>query len=82
VFCGGWNVFASFVGLALSYAMFTVFAFGTFVTPLQQEFAWQRGPMSLALGISLAGFGVGATLIPALAQLLIDHRGWLTWCRC
>ncbi len=164
MFYGWWNVAAGFVGLALSYAMFTVFAFGTFVTPLQEEFGWQRGPMSLALtianltvvvaspligslvdrfgvrrivvgsvglmglcvagmsqlsgniwhyylmhllipllgagtlpltysrviiawfearrglalGISLAGFGVGATLVPALAQLLIDHWGWRT----
>lgn len=162
MFYGWWNVVSSFVGLALSYAMFTVFAFGTFVTPLQEEFGWQRGPMSLALtianltvvvaspligilvdrlgvrwilpvsvalmgicvasmsqltgniwhyylmhllipllgagtlpltysrviiawfekrrglalGISLAGFGVGAALIPALAQQLIDHWGW------
>lgn len=162
VFYGWWNVVASFVGLALSYAMFTVFAFGTFVGPLEAEFGWQRGPMSLALtianmtvvvasplmgsmvdrigvrrvmlvsvglmglcvasmsqlsgniwhyylmhllipllgagtlpltysrviiawfagkrgialGISLSGFGVGATLIPALAQFMIEHWGW------
>jgi predicted MFS family arabinose efflux permease len=161
-FYGWWNVAASFIGLALSYAMFTVFAFGTFVTPLEAEFGWQRGPMSLALtianltvvvvspligsivdrigvrrvmlvsvtlmglcvasmsqlsgniwhyylmhllipllgagtlpltysrviiswfakrrglalGISLAGFGVGATLIPALAQFIIENWGW------
>lgn len=162
VFYGWWNVFASFVGLSLSYAMFTVFAFGTFVTPLEAEFGWQRGPMSLALtianitvvvaspllgslvdrvgvrrvmlvsvalmglcvasmsqlsgniwhyylmhllipllgagtlpltysriiiawfarrrglalGISLAGFGVGATLVPAVGQFIIEHWGW------
>lgn len=162
MFYGWWNVFASFVGLALSYAMFTVFAFGTFVTPLQAEFGWQRGPMSfaltianiavviaspllgglvdrvgvrrvmvisvaamglcvssmslltgdirhyylmhllipllgagtlplaysriivlwferrrgLALGIALSGFGVGATLIPTLAQWMIELWGW------
>ena len=162
VFYGWWNVFACFVGLSLSYAMFTVFAFGTFVTPLEAEFGWQRGPMSLALtianvtvvvvspllgslvdrigvrwvllvsvtlmglcvasmsqlsgniwhyylmhllipllgagtlpltysrviiawfarrrglalGISLAGFGVGATLIPAVGQFIIENWGW------
>jgi MFS family permease len=161
-FYGWWNVFACFVGLSLSYAMFTVFLFGTFVGPLEAEFGWQRGPMSLALtianisvvvasplmgsmvdrigvrrvmlvsvslmglcvasmsqltgniwhyylmhllipllgagtlpltysrviiswfakkrgialGISLAGFGVGATLIPALAQYMIEQWGW------
>ncbi|MFT4822780.1 MAG: MFS family permease [Halioglobus sp.] len=162
IFYGWWNVTASFFGLALSYAMFTVFAFGTLVTPLEAEFGWQRGPMSLALtianltvvvvspllgslvdrvgvrkvmlisitlmglcvgsmalltgniwhfylmhlliplfgagtlpltysrviinwfsskrglalGISLAGFGVGATLIPALAQFITQNWGW------
>ncbi len=161
-FYGWWNVFACFVGLSLSYAMFTVFAFGTFVGPLETEFGWQRGPMSLALtiasmtvvvasplmgsmvdrigvrrvmlvsvclmglcvasmsllsgniwhyylmhllipllgagtlpltysrviiawfarkrgialGISLSGFGVGAALIPALAQFMIEQWGW------
>ncbi|MBT4519069.1 MAG: MFS transporter [Halieaceae bacterium] len=162
VFYGWWNVVTCFVGLSLSYAMFTVFAFGTFVGPLEAEFGWQRGPMSLALtianvtvaiasplmgslvdrigvrrvmlvsiglmgvcvasmsllsgniwhyylmhllipllgagtlpvtysrviiawfarkrgialGISLAGFGVGAALIPPLAQYLIEQWGW------
>lgn len=162
IFYGWWNVLASFIGLALSYAMFTVFVFGTFVAPLEAEFGWQRGPMSLALtianisvviaspllgvlvdrigvrrvmlvsiallgicvgsmsrmtgniwfyyamhflipllgagtlplsysriminwfakkrgialGISLSGFGVGATLMPAIAQFIIEHWGW------
>ncbi len=148
--------------MALSYAMFTVFAFGTFVRPLESEFGWQRGEMSfaltmtniavvivspgigllidrlgvrrviipsivmmaltvasmalltgniwqfyamfllipilgagtlpqsysrviinwfnrrrgLALGIALSGFGVGATLVPAFAQFMIEHYGW------
>jgi len=162
LFYGWWNVVACFIGLSLSYAMFTVFVFGTFVAPLEAEFGWQRGPMSLALtianltvvvaspligsvvdrigvrrvmlvsvtlmglcvasmsqltgniwhyylmhllipllgagtlpltysrviiawfakrrglalGISLAGFGVGAALIPAMAQLIIENWGW------
>ncbi len=153
---------ASFTGMALCYAMFTVFAFGTFVKPLEAEFGWQRGEMSfaltmtniavviaspslgfiidrlgvrrvlipstilmalavasmiflsgniwhfyamfllipilgagtlpqsysrviiawfarrrgIALGISLAGFGVGAAIIPAFAQYMIEHYGW------
>lgn len=162
IFYGWWNVAASFVGLSLSYAMFTVFAFGTFVTPLEAEFGWNRAEISvaltvtnitivfcsplvgwlvdrvgvrrvlipsvilmgiavasmnlmqgniwhfylmyllipllgagtlplsysrvivawfarrrgIALGISLAGFGVGATLVPPVGQWLIDHYGW------
>ena len=153
---------AAFTGMALCYAMFTVFAFGTFVKPLEAEFGWQRGEMSfaltmtniavviaspslgfiidrlgvrrvlipstilmalavasmiflrgniwhfyamfllipivgagtlpqsysrviiawfarrrgIALGISLAGFGVGAALVPAFAQYMIEHHGW------
>lgn len=162
IFYGWWNVLACFIGLALSYAMFTVFIFGTFVRPLEAEFGWQRGPMSLALtianitvvfaspmlgalvdkmgvrrvmlvsvilmglavgsmsllngniwhfyamhllipllgagtlplsysrviiawfarrrglalGISLSGFGVGATLIPAVGQFIVEAYGW------
>lgn len=159
---GWWNVLASFAGLALSYAMFTVFSFGVFVAPLEAEFGWSRAEISvaltltnitvvicsplvgaladrigvrrvvipsvilmglavgsmcllqgrilhlylmyvliplvgagtlpltysrivvtwfvrrrgLALGISLAGFGVGATLMPIVGQWLIEHYGW------
>ena len=162
-FYPGWrNVLGSFTGLALSYAMFTVFAFGTFVAPLEAEFGWSRAQISfaltvtnltivfcspalgflvdrlgvrrvlipsivlmaaavaamsllqgklwqlyalyllipllgagtlplsysriiiawfdrrrgIALGIALAGFGVGATLVPALAQQMIAAGGW------
>lgn len=162
IFYGWKNVLAAFTGMALSYAMFTVFVFGVFVKPLEAEFGWQRGQMSfaltmtniavviaspalgfivdrlgvrrvlipsivlmalavasmiflsrniwhfyamfliipilgagtlpqsysrviiawfarrrgIALGISLAGFGVGAALIPAFAQYMIEHHGW------
>jgi MFS family permease len=162
IFYGWKNVTAAFTGMALCYAMFTVFAFGTFVKPLEAEFGWQRGEMSLALtmtniavviaspslgflidrlgvrrvlipstilmafavasmiflsrniwhfyamfllipilgagtlpqsysrviiawfarrrgialGISLAGFGVGAAVIPTFAQYMIEHHGW------
>ena len=162
LFYGWWNVAASFVGLSLSYAMFTVFALGIFIAPLEAEFGWSRAEISwantitnitivvcsplvgalvdrvgvrrvlvpsiammgvvvasmywlsanilhfyaifllipllgagtlplsysrivvawfarrrgLALGISLAGFGVGAALIPPVGQWLIDSFGW------
>ena len=162
IFYGWWNVATGFVGMGLSYAMFTVFAFGVFVIPLQNEFGWTRGELSfaitmtnfavviaspclgliidrfgvrrvlipslimmgltvasmallsaslshfyalyflipflgagtlpqsysrvliawferrrgIALGISLSGFGVGAMLVPVVAQLMIDHYGW------
>lgn len=162
IFYGWWNVATGFVGMGLSYAMFTVFAWGTFVKPLQAEFGWGRGEMSfaltltniavviasptlgflidkygvrkalipsivlmgltvasmtlltaniwhfyvlfflipflgagtlpqsysrviiawfarrrgIALGISLAGFGVGAALVPVFAQMMIHDYGW------
>ena len=162
IFYGWWNVATGFVGMGLSYAMFTIFAFGVFVRPLEEEFGWSRGELSLAitmtnfavvlaspclgfiidrfgvrrvlipsvimmgltvasmallsanlwhfyalyflipflgagtlpqsysrvliawferrrgiaLGISLAGFGVGAMLVPVVAQLMIENYGW------
>ncbi|MCY4364021.1 MAG: MFS transporter [Gammaproteobacteria bacterium] len=162
LFYGWWNVATGFVGMGLSYAMFTIFAFGVFVRPLEEEFGWSRGELSLAitmtnfavvlaspclgfiidrfgvrrvlipsvimmgltvasmallsanlwhfyalyflipflgagtlpqsysrvliawferrrgiaLGISLAGFGVGAMLVPVVAQLMIENYGW------
>ena len=162
IFYGWWNVATGFVGMGLSYAMFTIFAFGVFVKPLADEFGWTRGELSfaitmtnfavvlaspslgfiidrfgvrrvlilsvilmgltvasmallsasiwhfyalyflipflgagtlpqsysrvliawferrrgIALGISLSGFGVGAMLVPVVAQLMIDNYGW------
>lgn len=84
-FYGWWNVLAAFVGLSLSYAMFTVFAFGTFLNPLAKEFGWQRGEMSFALTITnlvlvfaapaLGGvidkFGVRRVLIPSIILMAI-----------
>ncbi len=162
IFYGWWNVATGFVGMGLSYAMFTIFAFGVFVKPLEEEFGWSRGELSfaitmtnfavvlaspclgfiidrfgvrrvlipsvimmgltvasmallsanlwhfyalyflipflgagtlpqsysrvliawfarrrgIALGVSLAGFGVGAMLVPVVAQLMIENYGW------
>jgi len=83
IFYGWWNVAASFVGLSLSYAMFTIFAFGVFLKPLAEEFGWQRDAMSLAytvtnltivgssvlLGILIDRFGVRRVLIPSVALM-------------
>lgn len=74
IFYGWWNVAASFVGLALSYAMFTVFAFGTFVGPLHAEFGWQRGPMSLALTIANITIVVASPLLGALVDRVGARR--------
>ena len=68
---GWWNVLAAFFGLALSYAMFTVFAFGTLVKSLQEEFGWSRGEMSIALTITNITVVFGS---PALGYL-VDRIG-------
>jgi MFS family permease len=68
----GWSVvMAAFFGLALSYAMFTVFAFGTLVKPLQAEFGWSRAEMSFALTITNITVVFGAPLL----GYLIDRTG-------
>lgn len=74
IFYGWWNVAASFVGLSLSYAMFTVFSFGVFVTPLQAEFAWGRGPMSLALTIANITVVAASPLLGALVDRIGARR--------
>lgn len=80
IFYGWWNVSASFVGLSLSYAMFTIFAFGVFLKPLTEEFGWRRDEMafaytvtnltivvaSLLLGFLIDRFGVRRVLIPSV----------------
>ena len=38
--------------------------------------AWFERRRGIALGISLSGFGVGAMLVPVVAQLMIDNFGW------
>jgi len=60
--------------------MYTIFAFGTFVVPLEQEFGWSRGQLSLAVtmtnfaaviaspcvGIIIDNYGVRKVLIPSV----------------
>jgi MFS family permease len=38
--------------------------------------AWFARRRGLALGVSLSGFGVGAALVPAFAQFMIENYGW------
>jgi len=80
IFYGWWNVATCFVGLGLSYATFTVFAFGIFIAPLQAEFGWTRTELSFALtmtnlaiviaapwlGFIMDRIGVRRALIPSL----------------
>ncbi len=71
IFYGWWNVAASFVGLSLSYAMFTVFAFGTFVAPLEAEFGWSRAQISIALTIT----NITIVLCSPVVGWLVDRVG-------
>ena len=38
--------------------------------------AWFARRRGIALGVSLAGFGVGAMLVPVVGQLMIEDYGW------
>jgi len=38
--------------------------------------AWFEARRGLALGIAMAGIGIGSAVIPQLTQLVIDHYGW------
>ncbi len=94
IFYGWWNVATGFVGMGLSYAIFTVFAFGIFVGPLQAEFGWSRGELSFALsmtnfavviaspclGMLIDRYGVRKILIPSvvLMALTVASMGFLS----
>ena len=65
---------------ALTFLLFAVSGFTSpfagpipFSTVIAQWFDRQRG---LALGIGMAGVGLGVALMPQLAALLIGHFGW------
>jgi predicted MFS family arabinose efflux permease len=61
----------------LMHLLIPLFGAGTFpLTYSRVIIAWFARSRGLALGIALAGFGVGAALIPALGQFVIDHWGW------
>lgn len=57
--------------MALSYAMFTVFAFGTLVKPLENEFGWQRGELSFALTMT----NIAVVIASPLLGFIIDRTG-------
>lgn len=71
IFYGWWNVATGFVGMGLSYAMFTVFVFGTFVKPLEAEFGWTRGDLSFALTMT----NIAVVIASPLLGFVIDKIG-------
>ncbi len=50
-FYGWYIVTATVVGVALGYSVVAVMSFGTFISPLQEEFGWSRGQISLGLTV-------------------------------
>lgn len=68
----GWVIVgASIVGLATGWATIGIFSFGAFIKPLELEFGWQRGEISLALGvINLTGIAMAPIL-----GFLVDKHG-------
>ena len=77
---GGIALLSQVHSIGLFYTLYALatFAAGAMVVPMaivQRWFIAQRG---LALGIVVAGFGLGALVHPPLAHYLIDFFGWRT----
>ena len=71
VFYGWYIVAATIVGVALGYSVVAVMSFGTFIIPLQEEFGWSRGQISLGLTV----IGYTAIVVFPLAGILVDKIG-------
>ena len=68
----GWNVVGcSVIGLASGWAAIGVFSFGAFIKPLEAEFGWQRGEITLALvALNLTGI-----VMAPLLGMVVDRHG-------
>jgi MFS family permease len=68
----GWKVVGcSVIGLACGWAAIGVFSFGAFIKPLEAEFGWQRGEISLALlALNLTGI-----VMSPLLGIVVDRHG-------
>jgi len=71
IFYGWFIVAAAIIGLALGYSVVAVMAFGTFINPLEVEFGWSRGQISLGLSI----ISYTAIFVFPLAGMLVDRIG-------
>ena len=61
VFFGNFVIFAAFVGMVLGPASVLIYSFGVFVGPLEREFGWTRGQISLAATVIVLRIRVDAT---------------------
>lgn len=68
----GWTIVGvSVIGLATGWAAIGVFAFGAFIKPLEMEFGWGRGEISVAQAvINLTGIAMAPVL-----GILVDRYG-------
>ena len=67
----GWTIVGvAVIGLATGWAAIGVFSFGAFIKPLEMEFGWQRGEISVAQAvINLTGIAMA----PILGSLMDKH---------
>jgi sugar phosphate permease len=70
-FNGWWVVLGSAVGLALHFGPIIVGTFGVFLKPLNQQFGWSRGQISLAFSLA----SLAATVSTPLVGRLVDYAG-------
>jgi MFS family permease len=71
VFFGNFVIFASFVGMVLGPASVLIYSFGVFVGPLEREFGWTRGQISLAATVIV----FVSVLTQPLQGALVDRFG-------
>src|SRR5215510_14212224 len=70
-FHGWWIVFVAGIGLFMGYGPIVSFTFGVFLKPLNGEFGWSRGQISLAFSLSLL---VMSFAFPVVGRL-VDRFG-------
>jgi MFS family permease len=71
VFFGNYVIFAAFLGMVLGPASVLIYSFGVFVGPLEREFGWTRGQISLAATIIV----FVSVLTQPLQGALVDRFG-------
>jgi predicted MFS family arabinose efflux permease len=71
IFFGWWVVLSGLIGLTLGASTVTLFSFGVFITPLEQEFGWSRA--QIAFGATIISYM--AMFIAPLQGVLIDRYG-------
>ena len=71
VFFGNFVIFAAFLGMVLGPASVLIYSFGVFVGPLEREFGWTRGQISLAATVIV----FVSVLTQPLQGALVDRFG-------